>query len=142
MQRSRLCCKRLNLFTKLENLEASRWGFSQDCQGIFKAADHYRGAVFRRESFGFVRRKKLEQIIALKESNFVNVYVFFLFLPDEPSIFVRQLCYIPNPPLFYLVYDECSHLNFYQDLFFEYVSRITKLSKARKMLRSKINYFV
>ena len=87
MQRSRLCCKRLDLFTKRENLEASRWGSSQDCQGVFIAAisslnncfwlDHYGGAVFKGESFGFVRRKKLEQIIAFKESNFVNVYFFF-----------------------------------------------------------------
>ena len=87
MQRSRLCCKRLDLFTKLENLEASRCGSSQDCQGVFIAAisslnncfwlDHYGGAVFKGESFGFVRRKKLEQIIAFKESNFVNVYFFF-----------------------------------------------------------------
>ena len=115
MQRSRVCCKRLDLFTKLENLEASRWGSSQDCQGVFIAAisslnncfwlEHYGGAVFKGESFGFVRRKKLEQIIAFKESNFVNVYVFFLFLPneispDEHSIFVSQLCYTPNPPLF------------------------------------------
>ena len=157
MQRSRLCCKRLDLFTKLENLEASRWGSSQDCQGVFIAAisslnncfwlDHYGGAVFKGESFGFVRRKKLEQIIAFKESNFVNVYVFFLFLPneispDEHSIFVSQLCYIPNPPLFQLVYEECSHLNFCQDLFFKYLSGITKSSKAKKTLDSKINYFV
>ena len=39
-----------------------------------------------RESFGFVRRKKLEQIIAFKESNFVNVFVFSSYLNSNKDL--------------------------------------------------------
>ena len=90
MQRSRLHCKLLHLFTKLGNREASPWGFSQDIQGIFKATisslniylwlEHYGGAVFKGKKFWLCEEQESRTNYHIKQSNFVTVFAFFLVL--------------------------------------------------------------
>ena len=82
MQRNRFDCKLMYLFTKVGNLEASMWGFPRifiefSKQPFLLLTFASGWAAFRKRSFGFVRRKNLQEIIVFTQSNFVNAVLFF-----------------------------------------------------------------
>ena len=118
----RLDCEQLHLSTKLGNLEAFLWGFSQDIQGIFKAAISFLNICFWRDnqeelpsgerSFGFGRRKNLEQFIVFKQSNFVNVFVsFFNFNSSDNLKYYLRNCRGSDLKYGYLAFRQSTTLN-------------------------------
>ena len=64
-------------YKMVKHSQTIRWQKPTNCLSVF---DHFWGLVLKGlkgDSGGFRRRKNLEQFITFKQSNFVNVFVFF-----------------------------------------------------------------
>ena len=69
----------------VKHTQTIRWQKPTNCLSVF---DHFMGLALKGlkgDSRGFRRRKNLEQFILFKQSNFVDVFVFFLILKYYPS---------------------------------------------------------
>ena len=63
----------------VKHTKTIRWQKPTNCLSVF---DHFVGLALKGlkgDSGGFRRRKNLEQYVVFKQTNFVNVFAFFLF---------------------------------------------------------------